>query len=187
MSLSPVKQEILEAMLLSDKPTKAADIAKEINKPFQPVMGHLLGLTKNGYIILPEKGLYIITEKGKQALGLPEVNKEKAAELLSYSPHDKAFNFYLEVGKPIDLHAHGLRDFAVKLEKTDIVSVEFHTKRGDFEAWFKELGDQELAKKVELLKKKNVSGDELRKQLRDIVMMRYVFLAKLAEQPVYTE
>ena len=187
MSLSPVKQEILEAMLLLDKPIKAADIAKEVKKPFQPVMGHLLGLTKNGYISLPEKGLYIITEKGKQALGLPDVNKEKAAALLSYSPHDKAFNFYLEIDKPIDLHAHGLRDFAVKLEKTDVVSVEFHTKRGDFEAWFKELGDQELAKKVELLKKKNVSGDELRKQLRDIVMMRYVFLAKLAGQPAYTE
>ena len=187
MSLSPIKQEILEAILLSDKPVGAVDIAREVHKDFQPVMGHLLGLKKNGYITLPEKGLFIITEKGKQALGLPEITKEKAEAILAYSPHDKAFNFYLDIGKPLNLHAHNLRDFAVKIEKTDVISVEFHTKRGDFEAWLKELGDEELAKKASLLKKRNVLGEELRKQLADMAMQRYVFLAKLAGQPVYTD
>jgi hypothetical protein len=91
------------------------------------------------------------------------------------------------VGKPLNLHAHNLRDFANKLEKVDLASIEFHTKRGDFEAWFNGLGDVELAKKVALLKQRNATGEDLRRQLREIVQQRYVALAKLAGQPVYTE
>ena len=187
MSLSPIKQEILETMLLNDKPMKALDIAKEAKKEYQPVNMHLLGLTKMGYVSLPEKGLFIITEKGKRFLGIPDTTKEKAAAILAYMPHDKAFNFYVTVGKPLSLHAHSLRDFANKLDKADVASIEFHLQRGDFEAWFKGIGDEELAKKTALLKKKNVAGEDLRIQLRGIVEQRYLELAKLSGQPIATE
>ena len=187
MSLSPVKQEILEVMLLYEKPTRAIEIAKETKKEFPPVMMHLLGLARMGYVSSPEKGLYVITEKGKEALGLPKISKEKAVAILAYEPHDKAFGFYVDIGKPLNLHAHNLRDFANKLEKADIVSIEFHTRRGDFETWFNGLGDAELTKKVALLKQRNVVGEDLRMQLHEIVKQRYIELAKLAEQPVYLE
>src|SRR5208283_1555644 len=187
MSLSPVKQEILEAMLLNERPLKAIEIAKETKKEFPPVMMHLLGLARMGYVSSPEKGLYVITEKGKEALGLPEISKEKATAILAYEPHDKTFIFYVDIGKPLNLHAHNLRDFANKLEKADIASIEFHTKRGDFEVWFNGLGDVELSKKVVLLKQRNVVGEDLRRQLHEIVLQRYIALAKLADQPVYTE
>ena len=88
---------------------------------------------------------------------------------------------------PLSLHAHNLRDFANKLEKADTASLEFHTKRGDFEIWFKGLGDEELSKKTALLKQKNMVGEDLRKQLREIVEQRYQALAKLAGQTVPTE
>ncbi|MGD0449778.1 MAG: hypothetical protein ABSA79_01825 [Candidatus Bathyarchaeia archaeon] len=187
MSLSPVKQEILETMLLNEKPMKAIEIASESKKEFPPTMMHLLGLTKMGYVSSPEKGRYVITERGKSALGVPEITKEKATAILSYAAHDKAFNFYVTIGKPLSLHAHNLRDFANKLDKADLASVEFHLQRGDFEAWFKMLGDEELAKKTALLKKKNAVGEDMRKQLRGIVEQRYLNLAKLAGQPVPTE
>ena len=187
MSLSSVKQEILETMLLYEKPVRAIEIAKETKKEFPPVMMHLLGLARMGYVSSPEKGQYVITEKGKEALGLPEINKEKAAAILAYAPHDKAFSFYIDIGKPLNLHAHNLRDFANKVGKVDVASLEFHSKRGDFEAWFKGLGDVELAKKVALLKQRNVVGEDLRMQLHEIVKQRYIALAKLADQPVYTE
>jgi hypothetical protein len=187
MSLSSIKQEILETMLLNEKPLKAMEIAKEAKKEFQPVNMHLLGLIKMGYVSLPEKGLYVITEKGKRVLGIPETTKEKAASILAYASHDKAFNFYVTVGKPLSLHAHNLRDFPNKLDRADVESVEFHMQRGDFEAWFKGLGDEELAKKTILLKKRNVVGEDLRAQLRGIVAQRYFELAKLAGQPVLTE
>jgi hypothetical protein len=187
MSLSPIKQEILETMLLNGKPLKAMDIAKEAKKEYQPVNMHLLGLIKMGYVSLPEKGLYAITEKGKKTLGLPEITKEKAAAIIAYAPHDKAFNFYVTVGKPLSLHAHNLRDFAVKLDKADVLSIEFHMQRSDFEAWFKMLGDEELAKKIVLLKKRNPVGEDLRTQLHRIVEQRYIELAKLSGQPAPIE
>ena len=187
MSLSPIKQEILETMLLNEKPLKAMEIAKETKKEFPPVMMHLLGLARMGYVSSPEKGLYLITEKGKEALGIPEINKEKATAILAYSPHDKTFNFYTAIGKPVNLHAHSIRDFAIKIEKADIASIDFHIKRGDFEAWFTGLGDLELAKKVALLKQKNLAEEQLRRQLHEVVEQRYIALAKLAEQPAYTE
>jgi len=187
MSLSPVKQEILETMLLNEKPLKATEIAKEAKEKFPQTMMHLLGLVRMGYVSSPEKGLYVIAGEGKKALGIPEIDKEKATAILAYSPHDKTFNFYLDIGQPLNLHAHNLRDFAKKLEKADITSIEFHTKRGDFEAWFTGLGDVELAKKIALLKQRNVAGENLRKQLSEIVKQQYEALAKLADQPVYIE
>jgi len=187
MSLSSIKQEILETMLLNGKPMKALDIAKEAKKEFQPVNMHLLGLIKMGYASLPEKGMYVITEKGKRVLGIPETTKDKAAAILAYAPHDKAFNFYVTFGKPLSLHAHSLRDFANKLDRADVASIEFHMQRGDFEAWFKGIGDEELAKKVALLKKKVLAGEELRLQLRGIVEQRYHELAQLSGQTIPTE
>jgi len=182
MSLSPTKQEILESMLLCEIPEKAVDIAKAAHKEFQPVMMHLLGLTKMGYVTSPKKGLYIITARGKQTLGILEITKEKAAAILTYLPHDKAFHFYATVDKPLSMHAHNLRDFTSKIEKADCLSLEFHLKRGDFEAWFKGLGDEELAKKMALLRKRNLQGKELKDLLNCIVDNRYRSLTKLTGQ-----
>jgi len=112
---------------------------------------------------------------------------EKATAILAYAPYDKAFHFYADVGKPLNLHAHSIRDFSSNIEKASLESIQFHMNRGDFEAWFNGLGDQELAKKVALLKQKNVVGEDLRKQLHEIVEQRYVALAKLAGQPIYIE
>lgn len=187
MSLSPIKQEILETMLLNEKPVRAMEIAKETKKEFPQIMMHLLGLVRMGDVTSPEKSLYVISAKGKQALGLPQTNKEKAIAILAYAPHEKAFEFYSDIDQPLHLHAHSLRDFANKIEKANIASIEFHTKRDDFSAWFKGLGDEELAKKTELLKKKNLGGEELSKQLHEIVEQRYIELAELSGQLVPTE
>lgn len=182
MNLSPIKQEILETMLLLGKPQKAMDIAKEANREFQPVMMHLLGLTRTGYVASPEKGLYVLTAQGKKAIGINEVTKEKANQILAYAPHERSFNFYTAVDSPLNIHAHNLRDFTAKIEKVAIASLEFHFERGDFEAWFRGLGDEELAKRMTLLKKRNPKGEELRAKLREIVGSRYRELAELTGQ-----
>ena len=179
MSLSPIKREILETMLLNDKPAKAAQIAKETGKEFPSVMMHLIGLTRMGYVDSPEKGQYVITEKGKKALGIPEINKENASAILSHTPRDKAFHFYAGIGKPLNLYAHGLQDFCDKILKVNVDTIEFHVARGDFGAWFACLGDAELAKKTALLKEKKMAGEELRRKLHEIIENRCIVLAKL--------
>ncbi len=178
MSLSPIKKEILETLSRNDKAVKATDVAKESGKDFKPTMMHILGLVRMGYVNSPEKGLYAVTQKGREALQNPETSKEKAEAILSYAPHEKAFHFYADVGKPLNLHAHNLRDFANKVERADVASVQFHMRRGDFEAWFIGLGDADLAKKIAALKEKNVVGEELRSQLHETVEQRYIELGK---------
>jgi hypothetical protein len=160
MSLSPAKHEILETMLLFDKPERAMSIAKEVGKEFPSVMMHIIGLTRMGYIVSPEKGLYTLTEKAKKALG---------------------------IGKPLSLQARSLPDFRDKILQVNLDSIKFHESRGDFEAWFAGLGDVELAKKVALLKEKKMDDEELRSRLHDMVENRCAVLSNVAEHSFSAE
>ncbi len=180
MSLSPVKYKILETMLLNEKPAKATEIAKENGSDFKPVMMHLLGLAKMGYISSPTKALYAITSKGKEVIGVPETAKESAKQLLSQTSAENEFHFYEEMDKPLNLYANGLKDFSEKVQAVVVSSLEFHLSRGDFENWFKNLGDVELAKKMALLKATGIIGEPLRAKLREIVEDRCVALSMLA-------
>ena len=162
-----------------DKPAKPAEIAKDTGVNFKQAWMHLLGLTKMEYVNSPEKGFYVITEKGKKTLGIPEVDKQKAAEILTYLPMEKSFHFYADIGKPLDAFATSLGDFSEKIQKVDLGSIEFHIRRGDFEAWFTSLGDIELARKTLLAREQKMSGEELRKKLHEIVRKRFEELAKI--------
>jgi len=187
MSLSPIKYEILATMLLLDKPEKAINIAKEAGKEFPSVMMHIIGLTRMGYTASPEKGLYTLTEKGKKALGIPEIKSENAKTIMANMPQDRAFNFYEGLGKPLGLQARGLQDFCDKIPKVNSGSITFHISRGDFESWFAGLGDVELAKKAALLKEKKMVGEELRARLQNIVTKRCMALANVAGHAVSPE
>lgn len=179
MSLSPVKRLILETMWQQDRPSKASEIAKEAGIAFPPVMMHILGLAKMKYAETIDKGTYTITEAGRKALGLPQISREKAAEILAYLPVDKSFHFYADIGKPLNIYAASLGDFCDKLAKTDTSSLEFHLKRGDFETWFTSLGDTELAKRTQFLREQDVLGEELRNKLCENVKNRCSTLAKI--------
>jgi hypothetical protein len=187
MSLSPAKNEILAAMLLLDKPERATQIAKEVEKEFPSVMMHIIGLSRMGYVTSPEKGLYILTEKGRHALGINEITSENAKTLLADMPQDRAFNFYAGLGKPLNLQAYSLKDFCDKLPKVNAESVTFHVSRGDFSSWFAVIGDVELAKKTALLKEKKIDGEELRSRLLKIVRNRCMKLANVAGHAVSPE
>lgn len=155
-------------MLLYDKPVRAMQIAKDSGNEFPPVMMHLLSLIRMGYVSTPEKGVYAITEKGKTVLGIPETTAENAKAILAQST-EKPFHFYLDLEKPSSFYAHSLQDFADKILQVNSESIEFHANRGDFEKWFAGLGDEELAKKMALLKEKKLNGENLRGKLRELV------------------
>lgn len=179
MSISPVKRLILETMWMMEKPAKATEIARNAGLGFPPVMMHIIGLTRMGYVETPEKGIYAIAGKGKKLLGLPEVDSEKATQILEYLPLEKSFRFYVDIGKPLNIHAASLGDFCEKILKVDVPSVEFHMNRGDFEAWFSSLGDTELARKILLVREQKILGETLRRKLYDIVKKRYEALTKI--------
>ena len=187
MDLPTVKLEILEVLLLHEKPVKATTVAKELGKEgkeARAVQTRLFGLVRAGLAESPEKGQYVISQKGKETLGLPEVTKEKAFEILTKTPGDKAFHFYVGIGKPLHVYAYDLSDFCNKLNAVDLNTVSFHMERGDFEAWFKMLGDNELAKKTALLKSRKLSGEELRDTLHALLGNRCIILSEIAGQSV---
>lgn len=182
MSTSPVKRLILETMWMLDKPTKATEIAKDTGVNFPSVMMHIIGLTRLGLATSAEKGFYLITDKGKKSLGLPEIGKEKASEILAYLPVERSFQFYADFGKPLGIHAANLQDFCEKITNLDTGSIDFHTSRGDFETWFNGLGDAELARKMLLIKEQKMFGEELRRKLHDTVKNRWEELSKIKKQ-----
>ncbi len=183
MSLSPVKRLILETMWMLDKPQKAAEIAKEVGLGFPSVMMHIIGLTRIEYVETPEKGQYVITKKGKKALGFPKIDREKAENILAYLPAEKSFHFYADIGKPLNFYATSLQDLCDKIFKIDVGSIKFHLNRGDFEGWFTELGDIELARKTLLFKEQKASEEELPQKLHEIVKHRCEQLAEIRQQP----
>ncbi len=178
--MSPVKLEVLESLLLHEKPVKAAEVAKELNMDSKVVQMHLIGLVRLGVAVSPSKGQYIVSEGGKTALGLPKVTRETALAILAQMPHDKAFHFYVDIGKPTQCYASDLLDFCNKISTVNHESVIFHFERGDFEAWFKMLGDVELAKKTSLLKRRKLSAAEVRSRLRDLAEARFKVLSEIA-------
>ncbi|MEM3616387.1 MAG: DUF5752 family protein [Candidatus Bathyarchaeia archaeon] len=182
MSLSPVKRLVLETIWLLNKPVKPMEVAEEVGLGFPTVMMHVVGLAKIGYVRAVEKGYYVITNKGREALGLPIINGEKARQILEYVPADKAFYFYVDIGKPLGVYAVSLGDFCDKIQKIDLGSIEFHLYRGDFEAWFTGLGDTELAKKTALIRERKISGEELRSKLYQVVKGRCEELARIRQQ-----
>jgi len=184
MSISPVKRLILETMWVIDKPAKAKDVASETRLTFPTIMMHIIGLTRMGYLQQHEKGFYVITEKGRKMLGFPEIDREKAGAILAYLPLEKSFHFYVDIGKPLNIHAASLQDFCDKILKIDIGSVEFHVNRGDFEAWFMDLGDIELARKTLLIREQKIFGEELRQKIYQIVKSRCEELANVRKQEV---
>ena len=186
MELSPAKLEILEALLPHNRPVKAATVTKELGKQgkeAKAVQTHLFGLVRAGLAEAPNKGQYVISLKGMETLGLSEVTKEMACEILAQKP-ERAFHFYAGLGKPLHIYACDLADFCNKLNVVDVNSVSFHMSRGDFEAWIKMLGDVELAKKIALLNNRKISDEELRELLHTLVEKRCIMLTKVVGQSV---
>ena len=179
MSLSPPKRAVLQSLLLSDNPIKPAQIATETGSQLNSTMMHLIWLVRVGYAVAPEKGQYRITDKGKKALGIPEITRETAVSILTQSQKEKAFHFYADVEKPLNLYAYGIKDFIEKTPRVPAQSLEFHLNRGDFENWFNCIGDIELAKKLALLKEKKLVGEQLRKVLQEAVASRCAELFRL--------
>jgi len=110
-------------------------------------------------------------------LGLESLKKELKNTLMKIAyladkrlSFREAFHFYSAIDKPLNISAFSLRDFLEKLKIVPIESIEFHSTRGDFSSWIKDvIGDPKLAKKIMAIKEK---GEELRKKLIHLIYER---------------
>jgi len=83
-------------------------------------------------------------------------SQSEVEKILRTVPHNEAFYFYEEVGKPVGYIATSLVDFRDKINTVRWSSLVFHLNRKDFENWIKVvIGDSELAKRIS-----NISPDD---------------------------
>ncbi len=96
-----------------------------------------------------------------------------SARILRTLSRENAFYFFTSVGNYTGQKAMSLEEFAHKIREVEIVSLEFHLYRRDFEKWAAEvLEDSELAKRVRELKHLEPVGNALRDQLHFTVSTR---------------
>ena len=172
MSLSRVKKDILEELWKESAPIRPTDLSKRLNSKFQLVMMHIVELEKMGYVESKQKGYYSITQQGREALGFPLLTVAFAKKIVSPLQLEKAFHFFTGIGNYTGTSATSLQDFCEKIQTIDKRSVSFHFPRGDFERWFEFIGDGELAKRISLLKGQNLSDEQLRQAMYEIVRNR---------------
>src|SRR6266566_3032907 len=108
------------------------------------------------------------------------IRRSEQVDALRTLTPDKAFYFYREIGQPLGATAESLGDFAAIVKGIDPASVRFHVERGDFESWFRMLGDKSLAGEVAGLRGRNISPDELRRKVSPMVRTRDDQLLKIA-------
>jgi hypothetical protein len=180
MNVSPVKKRILEILWEVGNPLNRENISERIGLPTNSTMGHLLGLIKAEYVSVAEKNHYAITDLGKEALGFPKLDRKQALSILSHLPLEKAFHFYTAPNQYAGIHADSLDDFCRKILTVDLDAIEFHLPRRDFESWVNYLGDTELAKKMSVIRGRDLFGEALRKELYDTVKSRRDELADLS-------
>ena len=109
-----------------------------------------------------------------------KIRSDEAANALRTVTPDKAFYFYGEIGQPLGATSRSLGEFATTVKGVDPPSIKFHVERGDFESWFKMLGDKSLADQVAALRGRNLSPDALREKVSSIVRTRVDQLQKIA-------
>ena len=66
--LTDEQAAILKALNTLTEPVGCKVIGEAADMPWRTVMGKLRGLKKGGYVESPEKGKYVISEKGRASI-----------------------------------------------------------------------------------------------------------------------
>jgi predicted transcriptional regulator len=74
--------KILEVLWAEGAPMKSKDVAQKLGLGIAATTMHLLGLRRSEHVYTPRHGLYAITELGKEIIGLPKIDKQKATKIL---------------------------------------------------------------------------------------------------------
>ena len=155
----------LKVLKTMSEATSRMDIntfANAVNLTQNEVMEMFQQLIVEGFLHKVGTG-YGLTEKGKNAI-----------KTTAQVPGDKAFSFYIAEGKPLGFSAHSLEEFYRLIKQVTSDSLDFHTNRGDFENWLRDVvGDHELALDFSEPRVAGLHGEELRKRLLSVIDFRY--------------
>jgi DNA-binding Lrp family transcriptional regulator len=121
-------------------------------------------LVKLGFVRKVGNG-YGITEEGRAAL-----------KAFAQVPTEMEFQFYTGIGQPTGFAAKSLKDFYEIVKQVPVDVLEFHLYRGDFENWIRAVfKDLAFADDFKNMKKMQLKGENLRKEITKAAEARYAF------------
>lgn len=170
MKLIEVEKKILES-IWEEGPLELRRISEKTGLSVRLANIRLQNLKRAGFVSATG-GRYIVTEKGREAIGFPTMDGEMAEKILSKVPHEKAFQFYTGWDQSLGVSSDSLTDLCEKIRSVNLKSIEFHIYRGDFESWVNFLQDVELVKRLNLIREAKLTGEELREKLYATVKAR---------------
>jgi len=163
-NLSENQMKILKFMTEATGRIDLNEFAHKMDLTSTQMMEQLQQMLKVGFLKKVSSG-YTITEKGKNAL------KSDVPV-----PSTMNFHFYNAINQPTGASAATIREFYTQIIKAEVVSLEFHLFRGDFENWVREaVNDVFFADELAKIKKTNLKGEDLRKAIMRVVETRYGF------------
>lgn len=97
-----------------------------------------------------------------------KIDKARAIQILSEVKPENAFFFNLGKGVFTGNSAWNLSQLFEIIKTVELKSVEFHLKRGDFEKWIGDLGDNILAMRLAKVREAPLEGELVRE--RELLM-----------------
>lgn len=96
-------------------------------------------------------------------------------------PESKRFYFYSGSNHSLGRAAASLWEFCEALKDLPVDSLRYHLQRDDFERWLRDvIHDDELARRVRKISRRDLNGAALRQALSDVVKTRFEELESLA-------
>ncbi len=160
-----MKEEQIKILTIMSQATNRMDLnmfSQKVDLDANQAMANVQELAKKGYVRKVGSG-YGVTDKGKAAIK-------------AFAPvaEGKSFQFYTQIGYPTVYAAKSLADFYRLAEQIGVDVLEFHIGRGDFENWIRDVfGDQKLADEFGRIKKANLKGEALRKEILKAIEANY--------------
>lgn len=160
-----MKEEQIKILTIMSQATNRMDLnmfSQKVDLDANQAMANVQELAKKGYVRKVGSG-YGVTDKGKAAIK-------------AFAPvaEGKSFQFYTQIGYPTVYAAKSLADFYRLAEQISVDVLEFHIGRGDFENWIRDVfDDQKLADEFGRIKKANLKGEALRKEVLKAIEANY--------------
>lgn len=158
---------ILDMLSLEDN-VSLKGLAAKLGISLGKTLGLTTNLVKKGYIkkVGP---LFSLSHQGRVVL--KELRPIRVEE---------GFRFYVDIDRYTGLTAYSLEEFLEDIRKIEIESIEFHTSRGDFEKWIREVfHDEMLECEMHRIQETELKGETLRNEIQELISSRLKNLRKL--------
>jgi hypothetical protein len=112
-----------------------------------------------------------------------KIDKASASQILSEVKPENAFIFNISEGIFTGKTAQNLSQLFDIIKTVELKSVEFHLKRGDFERWIGDLGDNVLVMRLAKVREAPLEGEAVRERVANVIGKRINYLKSLEASP----